>query len=123
MSLKTVTAAARCFNEKSVDGIMQFIHDECLIYIDQKHEPICGVANLRNFYIEGFARNPFSELSLEGAITTGTVLMTRIVNLNSGLMGKNKPIVSMWVYQVDDHKIKVMHEFTIDYKNTKVTIG
>jgi len=25
----------------------------------------------------------------------------------------------MWVYQVDDHKIKVMHEFTMDYKTIK----
>jgi hypothetical protein len=123
MPLKTVTAAALCFNEKRVDGIMQFIHDECLIYIDQKLEPICGVENLRKFYIKGFADNPFSELSLESPITTGTVLMTRIVNLKSGLMGKNKPIVSMWVYQVDDHKIKVMHEFTTDYKTTQVVVG
>jgi len=119
MPLQTVLAAARYFNEKSVDGVMEFIDCECLIFRDQKMVPITGGENLRNYFKKGFEANPYSELILEDSLTAGTVLMTREINIKNGCKGDAKSLVSMWVYQVADHKIKVMHEFTLDYKATQ----
>jgi len=117
--LQTVLAAARYFNEKSVDGVMEFIDCKCLIFRDQKMVPIKGEENLRNYFKKGFEANPYSELILEDSLTAGTVLMTREINSKNGSKGDAKSVVSMWVYQVADHKIKVMHEFTLDYKATQ----
>lgn len=119
MPLQTLLAATKCFNEKSLDGLMNFIDCDCLIFRDQKLVPIKGEENLRNFFKKGFQTNPYSQLILEDSLTTGTVLMTREINSKNGSKGDAKSVISMWVYQVDDHKIKVMHEFTLDFKATQ----
>lgn len=119
MPLQTLSAAAKCFNEKNLDGLMGFIDSDCLIFRDQKLVPIEGQGNLRNFFKIGFETNPYSELVLDDSLTAGTVLMTLEINSKNGSKGDAKSVISMWVYQVDDHKIKVMHEFTLDYKATQ----
>lgn len=119
MPLQTLLAAAKCFNKKNLDGLMGLIDCDCLIFRDQKLVPIKGEGNLRDYFKSGFENNPYSELVLDDSLTAGTVLMTREINSKNGSKGDAKSVISMWVYQVDDQKIKVMHEFTLDYKATQ----
>ena len=119
MPHKTVSAAMVCFNQKSLDGLMEFIDKKCVMLRDHGQEPIEGVKSLRKYFKKGFESNPFSQVVLDEFIETGTVLMAREIYSKSGSKGDKKSALHLWVYQVCDQKIKVMHEFNVDYKTIK----
>ncbi len=118
MPHKTVSVAMLCFNQKSLDGLMDFFDKNSVMLCDGQ-DPIRGVESLREFFKKGFESNPYSQVVIDDFIETGTVLMAREINSKNGSKGDKKSTLSVWVYQVDDHKIKVMHEFTMDYKTIK----
>ena len=118
MPHKTVSAAMLCFNQKSLDGLMEFFDKNSVLLCDGQ-DPIGGVESLREFFKKGFESNPYSQVVIDDCIETGTVLMAREINNKNGSKGDKQATLSVWVYQVDDHKIKVMHEFTVDYKTIK----
>ena len=115
----TVSAAIVCFNQKDLDGLMEFFDKKCVMLRDEGKEPIEGVKSLRKFLKKGFESNPYSQVVLDEFIETGTVVMARETNSKSGSKGDKKSTQSVWVYQVCDHKIRVMHEFDVDYKASK----
>lgn len=119
MPHQTVSAAMLCFNQKSLDGLLELFDENCVMLRDQGQDPIGGVESLREFFKKGFESNPHSQVVIDDFIETGTVLMAREINSKNGSKGDKKSTLSLWVYQVDDHKIKVMHEFTVDYKTIK----
>jgi len=119
MPHKTVSAAMLCFNQKSLDGLMQFFDKKSVMLLDHGQDPIEGVKSLRKFFKKGFESNPYSQVVLDDFIETGTVVMAREINSKSGSKGDKKSALSVWVYQVCDQKIKVMHEFNVDYKTIK----
>jgi len=116
---KTVSAAMLCFNQKSLDGLMEFFDKKSVLLLDHGQDSIEGVKSLRKFFKKGFESNPYSQVVLDEFIETGTVLMAREINSKSGSKGDKKSALSVWVYQVCDQKIKVMHEFNVDYKTIK----
>ena len=115
----TVSAAILCFNQKNLDGLMEFFDKKCVMLRDQGQDPIEGVKSLRKFFKKGFESNPYSQVALDEFIESGTVVMARETNSKSGSKGDKKSTQSVWVYQVRDHKIRVMHEFDVDYKAIK----
>ena len=119
MPHKTVSAAIVCFNQKNLDGLMEFFDKKSVMLLDHGQDPIEGVKSLRKFFKKGFESNPYSQVVLDEFIETGTVLMAREINSKSGSKGDKKSALSVWVYQVCDQKIKVMHEFNVDYKIIK----
>ena len=43
-----------CFNQKSLDGLMEFFDKKSVMLLDHGQDPIKGVKSLRKFFKKGF---------------------------------------------------------------------
>jgi hypothetical protein len=97
---------------KDLEGVLSFISDDCTISMDTNQLLVQGKDNIRTFYQEVFANNPSLTVKLLDNFTVGSVFAAREINQGFMVDGKATDVDSVWVYQIENDKLNMMHAFS-----------
>jgi len=97
---------------KDLEGVLSFISEDCTISMDTNQLLVQGKDNIRTFYQEVFANNPSLTVTLLDNFTVGSVFAAREINQGFMVDGKATDVDSVWVYQIENDKLNMMHAFS-----------
>ncbi len=112
--LEVMQALLKKVHEKDLDGLMNFLSDDCSISQDRNELLVSGKDALREFYEGILDRHSEMKIELADNFTVGSVLAVREINRDMMVDGKPQDVDTVWIYQIVNEKVNLMHVFSPD---------
>jgi hypothetical protein len=116
--LQVMQALLKKVHEKDLDGLMSFLADDCSISQDRNELLVSGKDALREFYKGILDRHSEMKIELADNFTVGSVLAVREINRGMMVDGKPQDVDTVWIYQIVNEKVNLMHVFSPDSSTT-----
>jgi len=118
--MEVLYAVIKCLDTKDLEGMLGYLSDDCTISKDRNELMISGKEQLREFYAGIIENHSKMKIELVEYLSVGSVLVVHEINRGMKVSGVARDIDTVWVYQIYDDKVQMMHVFSPTQKIAKV---